>query len=196
VAFGVLVVQHGDKERVAGDPGLTDLGRAQARATAQRLGEGEAPIGIWTSPLRRALETATVIAQELGAPVTTDVRLRERLNWDDPSAQEEFVEDWTRTSADRTYVPRTGDSSSRAADRFLDALNDLAHLHRSGTAIVVAHGGVTCDALRTCLGDDVVRSRAPGLIDDGVPNCAITTFEMTDDGWTVASIAATDHLRT
>jgi hypothetical protein len=32
-------------------------------------------------------------------------------------------------------------------------------------------------------------------IDDGVPSCAITTLHGTNDGWTVASIAATHHLQ-
>ncbi|WP_198667622.1 histidine phosphatase family protein, partial [Glycomyces dulcitolivorans] len=37
----VFVVQHGEKERVPGDPGLTARGRAQAALAAERLrGEG------------------------------------------------------------------------------------------------------------------------------------------------------------
>ena len=31
------LVQHGDKERVPGDPGLTELGKRQAEATARWL---------------------------------------------------------------------------------------------------------------------------------------------------------------
>ncbi|RRR99696.1 histidine phosphatase family protein [Glycomyces terrestris] len=33
----VFVVQHGEKERVPGDPGLTERGRLQAALAAERL---------------------------------------------------------------------------------------------------------------------------------------------------------------
>jgi hypothetical protein len=121
--------------------------------------------------MRRARETTIPIAEALGVPPTTDPRLRERMNWDDPLAEsvEDFLRDWRVASADRAYVPRSGDSSAEAASRFLAALDDLAITHPTGTAILVAHGGVTTDALRTLLGDDELRARAPALIDDGCP---------------------------
>jgi broad specificity phosphatase PhoE len=195
VALRVVVVQHGEKDRLPGDPGLTRLGQLQARATARWLAGGDTPVAILSSPMRRARETTTLIAEALGVPPITDPRLRERMNWDDPLAEsvEDFLRDWRVASADRAYVPRSGDSSAEAASRFLAALDDLAITHPTGTAILVAHGDVTTDALRTLLGDDELRARAPALIDDGVPSCAITTLHGTDDGWTVASIAATDH---
>jgi broad specificity phosphatase PhoE len=196
MSLRVVIVQHGDKERLPGDPGLTELGLTQALATARSLGRGDVPVGIWTSPMRRARETAIPIAEEFGVPPTTDVRLRERMNWGDSIAEsvEDFLEDWRTASADRAYMPRSGDSSFEAASRFLGVLDDLAAAYPSGTAIVVAHGGVTTDVLRTLLGDDELCTKAPGLIDDGVPSCAITTLHASRDGWAVASIAVADHL--
>jgi broad specificity phosphatase PhoE len=197
MSLRVVIVQHGDRERLPGDPGLTELGLAQALATARWLGRGETPpVGIWSSPMRRARETASPIADELGVLPITDARLRERMNWGDSLAEsiEDFLEDWRTASADRAYVPRSGDSSFGAASRFLEALDDLAAAHPSGTAIVVAHGGVTTDVLRTLLGDDELRTNAPALIDDGVPSCAITTLQGSNKGWAVASIAVVDHL--
>ena len=44
---------------------LTAVGREQARSVAQALGP-LAPTALYTSPLTRALETATVISQTLG----------------------------------------------------------------------------------------------------------------------------------
>jgi probable phosphoglycerate mutase len=195
VALRVLVVQHGEKERSCGDPGLTARGREQARITAQRLARGGSPAAICTSPMRRAIETAAPIAAALDVVATTDVRLRERMNWECAPAQpiDEFLREWRRASADRSYEPRSGDSSHRAASRFVGALDALAESH-SGSAIVVTHGGVTTDALRTLLGDATLRSLAPALIDDGIPNCAITTLETAESSWTVGSIADTGHL--
>jgi broad specificity phosphatase PhoE len=196
MSLRVVIVQHGDKERLPGDPGLTELGLTQALATARSLGRGDVPVGIWTSPMRRARETAIPIADELGVPPTSDVRLRERMNWGDSIEEsiEDFLQDWRTASADRAYVPRSGDSSFEAASRFLEVLDDLAASYPSGTAIVVAHGGVTTDVLRTLLGDDELCAKAPALIDDGVPSCAITTLHASRDGWAVASIAVADHL--
>jgi hypothetical protein len=54
---------------------------------------------------------------------------------------------------------------------------------------VVSHGGVTVDLLRTLLGDTGLPEQ---LIADGVPPCAVTTF----DGLAVLAIARTGHLFT
>jgi broad specificity phosphatase PhoE len=145
--------------------------------------------------MRRALETAAPIAAELGAQLTRDEGLRERMNWECDAAQpiDEFLREWRKASVDRSYRPRGGDSSRHAASRFVAVLDALAESH-SGTAIVVTHGGVTTDALRTLVGDSTVRALAPALIDDGTPCCAVTTLAMADGGWVVESIADTDHL--
>jgi broad specificity phosphatase PhoE len=82
----VLVVQHGEKARAAGDPGLTETGVRQAAAVATWLEKkGTKVSSIWASPLKRAQQTAEPIAAAFGLPVQTDARLRERMNWDDES---------------------------------------------------------------------------------------------------------------
>ena len=97
---------------------------------------------MWSSPLRRAVETAGPLAAALGLDVVVDARLRERMNWTGAAESlDDFLADWQRGSADRTSVPRSGDSSLDAAIRFLDALSDLADLadlaaaHPAGTAV-------------------------------------------------------------
>ncbi len=64
--------------------------------------------------------------------------------------------------------PSIGDSSATAAERFLEALDELAWRH-PGETVVVAHGGVTVDLLRTLIGDDQLLATATTLMDDGVP---------------------------
>ena len=109
VSLRVVIVQHGDKERRPGDPGLTDLGRTQAAVTARRLACGETPVAVWSSPMRRAQETAAAIADELGVVPAIDARLRERMNWDDSDAQSigEFTKQWRATTADQRVRART-----------------------------------------------------------------------------------------
>jgi broad specificity phosphatase PhoE len=59
------LVQHGEKEPLPGDPGLTGTGRAQAARAGQWL-LGAGVRNVCTSPIRRARETAARIA---GSPV-------------------------------------------------------------------------------------------------------------------------------
>jgi broad specificity phosphatase PhoE len=67
----VYLVQHGDKERLPGDPGLTALGRQQAARTDRWL-SGRGVRALWTSPMRRARQTADCIAAVTGLAVQPD----------------------------------------------------------------------------------------------------------------------------
>lgn len=67
----IYLVRHGqDTDNVAGilngrrDTELTNLGREQAKQVAEKLRDNDVQI-IYTSPLKRAYETAMIIAEEL-----------------------------------------------------------------------------------------------------------------------------------
>jgi broad specificity phosphatase PhoE len=178
------VVQHGEKELHAGDPGLTALGRQQARRTALWLREMGVR-AVFSSPMRRARETADFIGSAVGVPVREDVRLRERMNWDGAQPFEEFLADWAASVRDRSFVPRSGDSSWQAGERFRAFLRDVAG--EPGPVAICVHGGVTVDLLRTLLGDQAL---PPRLLDEGIPACAITTLE----DQVVRDVASVGHL--
>lgn len=192
----VLVVQHGEKLRSAGDPGLTPAVRQQAAMTAPWLSSTRSGIAsIWTSPLLRARETAATIAAAIGLDAKTDVRFRERMNWDDATMSlDAFVAEWRRSTDNPSYRPMIGDSSSDAAKRFVAALIDIEQHTRQGMVVVVAHGGVTVDVLRAVDGDETVGATDPSLINNGVPCCAITTLRVVDGAVTVTQYPSTDHL--
>ncbi len=193
----VLIVQHGDKVRSAGDPGLTSVGHQQVAKVASWLSENHPGVrSIWASPLRRTRETAAPIAAAFQLGVQTDDRLRERMNWDDDTAVslEQFLAEWQRASDDPSYRPATGDSSSAAAERFIAALVDIEERVQDGVVIVVAHGGVTVDALRGLVGDNEVRATNPNLIENGVPCGAITELRVDDRVVSVVGYPSTEHL--
>ena len=176
----VHLVQHAEKEPLPGDPGLTALGRDQAAQVAQWL-SGQGLRTVYSSPLRRARQTAEPISVATRLAVVVDDRLTERCNWNgQPIA--EFLEGWQRTVLDRDHVPPGGQSSRQAAARLIAFLDGLGGV--PGPVAAVTHGGVITDLLRTLLGDDAL---PPGLIDSGVPPCAITTL----DGRTVLGVAQT-----
>ena len=91
----ILLVRHGQAAAGFGshrDPGLDDVGRAQAEAVAEELAARfDEPVPIYSSPLKRAQETAAPLARRWGSEVTLEPRvaeipsptedLRERARW-------------------------------------------------------------------------------------------------------------------
>lgn len=80
----IYMIRHGDalpdaEEVVAGgydDQALSELGRRQARALAERL-QPAAPAAVYSSPLGRAIQTARPLAEALGLEVRVENDLRE-----------------------------------------------------------------------------------------------------------------------
>src|SRR6185437_7371482 len=79
----ILVARHGEtdwnrEQRWQGwaDPPLNETGRAQARQLAEEL-RGVPFDAVYSSDLRRAHETALIVAEPHGVPVIADERLRE-----------------------------------------------------------------------------------------------------------------------
>ncbi len=197
VGTRVIVVQHAEKLREPGDPGLSALGRDQAQRTATWVAYRLGAEGVWASPLRRAVETAMPLAAALGVEVRLDRRLRERMNWEGEQHQAlgDFLAEWHVATYDRSYVPRSGDSSEQAAVRFIDAITELTELLPIEAALAaVAHGGVTVDTLRTIAGDENIQASRPELLTDGVPCAAITILERTGLTWRINQLPSTAHL--
>ena len=105
----LVFVRHGqpawvEDGRSVGDPGLTELGWAQAKHAAAHLASSEVPTTeLVVSPLRRAQETAAPIAEALGLTPTTEEWLAEIAGpaWFDGGAAEK-VERMFRESRHRT----------------------------------------------------------------------------------------------
>jgi len=178
------LVQHGEKEPLPGDPGLTETGQQQATRTGRWL-RGVELRGLWTSPMRRTRETAERIAAVTGLAVQPDAKLRERMNWDGSLPFETFLAAWARTMQDRDWVPANGESSRQAGTRLQEFLVGLRAA--AGPVAVVTHGGITVDLLRNLVGDDAV---PPHVLATGIPPCAVTAVEDLN----VIMIASVSHL--
>src|SRR5215470_807108 len=178
------LVQHGEKESLPGDPGLTALGRQQATRTGRWL-RSLGVCALCTSPLRRATETADCIASVTGLTAQPDARLRERLNWDGSMPFEAFVALWARTRQDRDFAPGNEESSRQAGARLQAFLAGLPGT--PGPVAAVTHGGITTDLLCNLLGNDAL---PPHLLDAGIAPCAVTA----PDDLNVVMIASTTHL--
>jgi broad specificity phosphatase PhoE len=77
------------------DPPLTARGEEQARAAVERL-RGLGLRRLITSPHRRALQTAAILAAELGLPISVDPTVRERcaFSCDQGSSPAELAREW------------------------------------------------------------------------------------------------------
>jgi broad specificity phosphatase PhoE len=155
-------IRHGEslfnaEGRIQGqsDIALSPTGLRQAAALVSALGTLEID-AIYSSPLRRALQTAEPLAAALHLTVRTDGRLREinagefqGLEWPEiESRWPEAAKHWKQQTPD--FVIPGGESRRAVAERGRAALEAIfAAGHRQ--AIVVAHGGVLAGSLRSLL---------------------------------------------
>ena len=73
-------------------------------------------------------------------------------------------------------------------------MRSIAEQVGEGVAVVVSHGGVSVDALRSLAGDATVDAADPTLVAEGVPNGAVTTFTVERGQVDVVSFPDTQHL--
>jgi broad specificity phosphatase PhoE len=173
---------HNAEGRVQGqsDVPLSELGRRQGQAVAEALDYRQLG-GVFSSPLKRALETAEIIAQTHRLKVRIDRRLMEihagvfqnRLRSEIEDLFPEAIARWR--SGDPDFVIPGGESQRQLAERGCQA---LAAICRSGLreAAVVAHGRLLTVTLKSLLG--IPPAEGPQSLQNG----SITTVEMTADG--------------
>lgn len=166
---GAILIQHGQGEhQVTGmlggwhDLPLTTLGRTQAARAAERLAGKELPedVVMFSSDLKRASETASIIASRLGLELRLDARLRELNNGVATGLSLEEADAIRRPQTEpiAEWVPYDGAESWHAMTRRVFAAMDRIATAAS-FAIVVGHGGSLCGAVRWWLGPSWESSR-------------------------------------
>jgi probable phosphoglycerate mutase len=183
----IVLVRHGEtdwnvEERFQGhaDPPLNARGREQARVLAARMA-GEHVDVIYTSPLRRARETAEILAEALGATVVSHDGLREVDvgEWQGLTRgdiEERFPEAFARW---REYGPgwEHGETYEQMADRVLAAMREIASAQQSGRVVVVTHGGPVRAIAASADGISHAESRRRTRVID---NCGVAGFAIVD----------------
>jgi probable phosphoglycerate mutase len=145
-------LRHGETETnaqrlVAGslDTELTEAGRQQALAAAEILAR-EPITAVYSSPLRRARDTAIPVAAKLDLPIIVVAELAER-NWG-------VLEGQPRGTRRRGVTPEGAESSRAFAQRILCALASID----SEAPLIVGHSGVFRVLCRTV---GIVEASAP-----------------------------------
>ncbi|MCU1551078.1 MAG: histidine phosphatase family protein [Glaciihabitans sp.] len=170
----LYLVRHGETDwnaqrRIQGstDIPLNEMGWLQAETTGRLLARREWD-GVFTSPLSRAYDTASVIAREIGMPapkvvdgiVERNYGAAEGLDWNEIEAQ--FPGD----------APVPGrETHAEVAARAIPALISLAKANPSTSLVVVSHGGVIRSVLNAVAPSD---SHGP------ITNGSVHSFEYVD----------------
>jgi broad specificity phosphatase PhoE len=142
----LLFVRHAEPQRGtdAADPGLSERGLAQATALADYL-RGEHIDAVWSSSLRRARETAAILAETHGLDVNVDYDLAE---FDRDAPTYVHFEDVNGVVDPRYEAFQRGDLSEWGTDvptfraRVVKAIEEVIRRHPSQRVLVVSHGGV------------------------------------------------------
>ena len=151
----LLLVRHGQTvwnadRRFQGqaDPELSERGRAQAAALERAL-RGRRLSAVYSSPLRRARETAEIAVGGTGLPVTVLADLKELGlgRWEGHGVEEVVAADgehyrrWLGQPLD--YPPPGGEPLPSVERRVLSAMGRIVATHGDGEEVlVVGHGGI------------------------------------------------------
>lgn len=161
--FDITFLRHGEsvgnaESRWQGqaDFPLTDKGREQAQALADRwLAENREFDHIISSPLKRARETADIIATAIQLPVETDPIWMERdIGEIAGMTSAEVKERLPEPIFDNPFAPIAGDEGEGNWELYLRAGRALHGLLRrkSGEYLVVSHGGLLNQVLYAIVG--------------------------------------------
>jgi probable phosphoglycerate mutase len=198
--MNLYCVRHGETEfnasgRIQGqlDSPLSELGYRQCAAAAEIL--AEVPIdAIFASPLKRAAESAKVIAERLQLPVRSEPRFMEihagvfqGRCW--PEIEAEYPDDARRwRSQDPEFCIPGGESRRLLMDRTLAAISEIVGLGFKN-AVVVAHGGSLSAALKAVL--EIPPRRNPFVLQNG----SITQLAWKDGDVKLLSLNQIGHLQ-
>ena len=186
----LLFVRHGESEaNTLGiisnrrlPHGLTNRGRQQAEALAERLA-GAGVGAVYTSPVPRAEQTAAIVAAVCGVPSVSTEALREfdcgelegRSDSEAWAAHRRLVEAWA-LRADLDARAPGGESYNDLRNRFVPFIHNLVAAASAApgmAAVLVSHGGVLAlmlPAVVANLRPDFIRAR-------GVPHTSPIVVE-------------------
>jgi len=155
---GLIIVRHGRTEwnrverfRGRADLALDEEGRKQAQAASERIKEW--PVAaVYSSPLRRARETAESLAKQVGLEVKElsgiidiDYGQWQGLSPDEATAKDGDLYYKWQHSPHQVAFPN-GESLKEVQERATSALDNLIEQHKKETIALVSHK-VVCQVL-------------------------------------------------
>lgn len=182
----VYLVRHGATEwnhsklaQGQADIELNTDGHKQALQTANQLASLDIT-AVYSSDLKRAIDTAVPIAETHGLEVETDAAFREidQGEWEGLHV-EEIKQRWPELwGPARHYNPRPGgESPAQVRQRALRALEKVVEKHPEGRVVIVSHGGTIRWLSAEVLGYDDRRSARLRGLGNGATVCLDASLE-------------------
>ncbi|WP_433306853.1 histidine phosphatase family protein [Actinoplanes sp. CA-030573] len=184
----LIFVRHGESVHgvedvvggVRGCRGLTGRGHEQANRVAARLaGELDDAAAVYSSTLRRAVETARPIAAALGVETVEDCGL---CTWHTPDYADgmpkgEFLHAHAREGGG-VFRPfqRGNETWAELVTRSGRSIMDIAHRHRGATAVLVGHSETVNASFHALAAQPLMRA-----FDLAVAPASITEWTTDDD---------------
>lgn len=183
MATSIILVRHGQTAWNASevfrgriDIELDETGLKQAELLGEYLGKRELE-AVYSSPLKRAVQTAEAIARHhgLAAEIAPDLNDMDFGEWQGLSLQDvrsrfsELFEMWS-SEPHRVRIP-SGESLDDVRQRVLTLINQIIDKHE-GTVVLVSHRVVNKVLICALLGLD-----SSHFWDIRLDTCGMTTFE-------------------
>jgi broad specificity phosphatase PhoE len=187
LATTIVLVRHGETDwnrdnRFQGhaDPPLNDTGRAQARTLAATL-RHVAFAAAYTSPLRRARETAQILGSAVGLTPVGDSALMEIDvgSWSGLTRTEietRFPAGFARWREGR-HGWDDGETNDALGERVVAGLLKIGSRHPDAAVLAVTHGGPIRSALAAS--ERIPFDGAHGSI-HGIGNCTVVELQVRD----------------
>lgn len=160
----LYLIRHGEtsmsaEDRFSGgtEVDLSDEGRWQASCLAKRLAD-DPIVAFYCSPMSRAVETASILAEPFHLVPQQREGLREihHGRWETMSradVEHQFPEDYAAWQEDPfTFAPEGGESGVMVMARALPVVREIVLNHRSQTVVVVSHKATIRLILSSLLG--------------------------------------------
>jgi probable phosphoglycerate mutase len=199
----VLLVRHGESGSMVGgaslaltegqgDPPLAPGGTAEAESVGERLAR-QGINAIYTSPLRRCVETAEPLARALGLTPRVERDLREVFmgEWEGGLYRKKFAE--RDPIAQRMLAEQRWDviPGAEAAPEFTRRVRSvvarIAAAHVGGKIALFTHAGVIGEALAQASGAEPFAFIGPN-------NASISQILVTPEKWVVRRFNDASHL--
>lgn len=151
----ILIVRHGYSQSNVNktftghiDSPLSETGVKQAQKASLFIKENYSVDEIYSSDLKRAVDTVRPLAEMLNKPIKTDVALREIFGgkWEGAKFSQlidEYEQDYSLFRNNPGISRCTGgESYVEAGDRIYAAVENIAKKHQGKTIVIATHGGV------------------------------------------------------
>ncbi|CAN1533479.1 phoE Broad specificity phosphatase PhoE and related phosphatases [Burkholderiaceae bacterium] len=202
----IWLVRHGEtpwnvESRVQGweDIGLNEHGIEQARSLARHMkllsDSGTRLDAIYSSDLKRAQHTASIVAESIGLPLALEPGIRERhfgvlqglIYSEMAQHQPEAYRIWR--SRDPDLEMPEGESLGFFHRRVVGAMNNLAVKHPGERIMVVSHGGAMDIIWRHASQVGLQADRKAPLL-----NASLNRLSVSPESWKILGWGEVDHL--